>query len=130
MSTLKELRDSLVNDSDFTNLVPSSNIKVGFLRERSEFPCITITQAGGGETGFLGYSTTESGSRVAKEEATFAIDIYSDNNVKENLDIYEQLRERMLNEGYIKMSDIDLWEEGVEAWRKSTSWKTVRFHED
>jgi len=58
-------------------LVPSSNIRIGYMKEINDFPCITISQTGGSSYGYLGYRTSAAGSKQRREDRTMQIDIYS-----------------------------------------------------
>ena len=129
-STLLDLRNSLVGNSSLTALVPSSDIQVGWKRELANFPCIIISQAAGTDNGYLGYSTSSSGNKVAKENVSYQIDIYSRNSIKEILDIEDVLRKILLNNGYRKTSDNDAYNSDYQAYRKITIWSSIAFHND
>lgn len=129
-TTLLELRNALVSSSELTSLVDDEDIQVGWKRELTDFPCIIISQAGGVDYGYLGYSTSPSGSKLSREESYYQIDIYSRTSMKNILDIYGILREILIKLGYRKTADNDAFEIEYNAFRKITTWRKVTFHND
>jgi len=130
LAVIKDIRDSLIQNSDLTNLVTSENIQVGWKRELQDFPCIIITQSSGVDTGYLGYSTSPSGSRTSKEQTSFQIDIYSRKSLKETYDILDVMKKILKKKGYSKTSDNDTWVEDYKAYRKITTWRYVYVYDE
>jgi hypothetical protein len=117
---IKELYDSLTKDSAITNLVPATDIKVGWQNIISNFPCITIIRIGGNAVGRLGHNTSASGQ--VKENFGVQIEVYSRKSLKENYDICDLIRKNLITLGYSKLMDSDEWDDTLSAHRKITRW--------
>ena len=120
---MKDLYDSLRNNSSLTSLVPAANIKVGWQNDFSDYPAISIIQVGGREVGQLGY---KSPSGLIKEDFSPQIEIYSQASAKENYDIVDVLDNIMISCNYEKLSDADAWDDTLLAHRKITRWNKTK----
>lgn len=123
---IKALRELLINDATITSYVNANDITVGWSRELANFPCITISNAGGTSQGYIGNGSASDGNRVAKETLIIQIDIISRTNVKNTYDIADAISEVLLANGYTKSSDNDMYIDDFEAYRKVMIWRIVR----
>ena len=126
----KNIRDYLVASSAVTTYVSASNIRVGWPDVPDSFPCIIIEQAGGEDYGHLGYNTSSVGSRVRRETSIIQIDIYSTTSRKEILDIADAIVPVMISGGCRKTSDIDTYNDDLEAHRKIQTYMLYHVHDD
>jgi len=112
---IKNLYDTLNSNSSLTSL---TDINVGWKTEDISYPSLNIIQAGGSQTGLLGYNT----GNLIDETFTVQINIYSRNSLMEAYNILDVLDEIMISSGYQKTSDIDMYEDELDAHRKTTRW--------
>jgi len=120
---LKDLYDNIIGNTNISAMVAPTNVKVGWQNEIAAYPCITIMQAGGNSVGMLGFNRTVSGQ--IKENFGVQLDIYSRTSIKENYDILEVLINTMISSGYEKLSDVDFWDDDLNANRKMTRWNKI-----
>lgn len=122
---IKDLYDSITGNSNITALVSSSDIKVGWQNELSNYPSIVILGGGGNAVGRLGYHDV---SGQIDENFSPDIEIYSQKSLKENYDILDQLSKVMISANYEKLSDNDLWDDTLSAHRKVTRWNKRKIY--
>jgi hypothetical protein len=126
----KNIRDYLVSSSSVTSLVDTGNIRVAWGDLPDSFPCIIIQQVGGSDVGYLGYNTTAAGYKIRREEATLQLDIYSTTSRTEVLNIADAVVPVMISGGCRKTTDIDVYNDSVEAHRKIQTYILSQFHDD
>ena len=113
----------LTQQTDLVNLVPTDDIRIGFMVEADNFPCITITQTGGSCYGYLGYGTSAAGSKQRRDNRTFQIDIYSRSGMLDLQQISDKVDIALMSgSGFRKINDNDTYEEGIHAHRKVQTW--------
>lgn len=117
--TMKDLYDTLRNNSSITTIVPSGNISVGWNTELIDFPNLSIKQNGGDAVGRLGYSGL---SGNIDETFNVQIDVYSDSSTLETYNIINELDNVMISSGYRKTSDNDMYDDELDIYRKVTRW--------
>ena len=131
-STIKALRDILINDANLIAVVPSSSILVGWARIPESYPCIVIHQVGGSDVGHLGYGTAPAGSKIREERSIFQINIFSDKSRKQTYEIADLIRNALMSSEYnfTKGADVDIWEDEIKAYRKAVTWSVLQYVED
>lgn len=128
LEAVRDIRNAFIADVNLTAIVPASNIHMGWKQEPKVFPCIVISQAGGGAVGLTGIANASVGNRVAKENPSFQIDIYSRKNVRQTLEICGLISNILLVSGWEKMADINRYENEIEAFRKTTTWRITNVY--
>jgi hypothetical protein len=123
---IKDLYDTITDDTNITNLVDSSNIKVGWQNTISTYPSIAIIRIGGNAVGRLGHNTSDYGQ--VEENFGVQIEIYSQNSLKEVYDICDLLTLNMITNGYSKLSDTDDWDDTLSAHAKITRWNKLSIY--
>ena len=113
-----EARNVLVNDADVTSLVSPTNIRVGWSEGQISMPAIIISIVGETDTGYLGFGTAPEGSRIHRVVATLQFDILSKSSVKETLQIDDAMTEALLENGYSKITETDMWDNYLKAHRR------------
>lgn len=120
-----EFRNTLVNYGSLTSIVPSGNIDVGYTEDDIEYPCIFITQVGGGDTANLGYKN----DAKRTEEFTYQLDIYSRRGVVETEQIADAIANVLsLDTDTLKglrmtASSDSPYIDDLKAWHKFVRWK-------
>jgi len=128
---LKSARDLLINNSDITNIVPSTNIQVGWQHEIKNFPSIILYQTGGSEFGYLGYNTAPSGQKIRRELMNLKVDIISNTSRYQTLQVSDLVTKTMISGlGARKISDYDDFSDSIKAYLKSLTFMYTVFHED
>jgi len=130
LDTTRLIRGYLVSTSAITILVPSSDIKVGWVRTADQFPCITINQAGGMDVGYLGYNTSSAGSHLREETSRIQLDIYSKNSRLETFQIADEIVPVMISGGCRKESDIDDYNDESGLYRKIQIYSIIKHYDD
>lgn len=130
LTVTQTFRNWLVNKSTITALVTAGNIKVGWDRLPSDFPCILITQSSGRDLGYLGYGTAAAGSKIRQEDVTMQVDIFSKTSRKETLDISDVVVPVLISGGCTKESDVETYDDVLEAYRKIQLYSLYKFHDD
>jgi len=113
-----EARNALINDSAVTALVSPTNIRVGWSEGQISMPAIIISTVGETDIGYLGFGTAPEGSRMHRIEATLQFDILSKSSVKETLQIDDAMTEALLENGFSKTSETDMWDGYLKAHRR------------
>ena len=127
----QSLHNLLVSSTAITNLVSISNIRMGVQKTTpTSYPCILITQVGGSDIPYLGYSSSPSGSRFGVENVSYQIDIFNQTSPKKNLDIYDVMKIPLMTDGFVKSSDNSILEEELDAFRQITRWSKIQSHSD
>lgn len=123
-----EFRNTLVNYDSLTNIVPSGNIDVGYTEDEIEYPCVFITQVGGGDTANMGYKNNPTETKRT-EEFTYQLDIYSRDSVVQTEQISDNIADVLsLDTNNIKglrmTSNLDsAYIDELKAWHKVVRWK-------
>ena len=124
-------RNLLVNSSEVTNLVPAKNITVGFTQEPISYPCISITKVAGSDLGYLGYSTSAAGSKMRKSSNSVQIDIYNRDSLLSSQIIGRAVTQTLLDGlSCKKVSEVDIYEENLKAYRKIQTWDVLFIEND
>lgn len=130
VGAVKQIRGYLISSSSVTNLVTSNDIKVGWTKTVDSFPCIIITQSSGMDYGYLGYKTATAGSKIRREDVSIQVDIYSQDS-KLNVDEIADEVEKVLISGTCrKSSDVDMYNDELNLYRKVQSYSFTKFHDD
>ncbi len=124
LDTIRDIRNAFIADASLTAIIPATSIHAGWLQEPKVFPCIVISQAGGGSVGLTGIANAPVGKRVVKENLSFQIDIYSRKNSRQTLEVCDIIAKILLVLGWAKMADVNRYAIEVEAFRKITTWRT------
>jgi hypothetical protein len=130
LDTTRLIRGYLVSTAAITSLVPSSDIRVGWLRTVDQFPCITITQVAGGDVGYLGYNTSVVGSQLRRETATIQVDIYSKSSRLQTLQIADEIVPVMISGGCRKDSDVEDYNDELGIYRKIQTYSITQHYDD
>lgn len=117
---ITSLLNTLKSDSELVNLVPSTNIYVGWRRTISTFPSVVLTIVGGSSSGRLGYLNT----KEREDTITIQIDIHSTKSQYEAGLIADRIEKILLKcPGDIltaeKVGDAQFFDEDFEVWRRS-----------
>jgi len=126
----RKLRGYLTSSSAVTTYVPTSDIKVAWVKTEDNFPCITINQVSGNDYGYLGYGTSTAGSKIRREEATIQIDIYSKNSRLETLQIGDEVVKVLISGTCRKESDVESHDDELGIYRKTQTYIHTQFHDD
>jgi len=129
-TSITHIRGYLISSSSVTSLVNTNNIKVGWPKSLDSFPCVTITQTGGGDYGYLGYGTSTAGSKIRREESTFQIDIFSQSSRLETIQIADEIVKVLISGTCRKNSDIDMYDDETGLYRKIQTYTITEFHDD
>jgi len=124
------IRGYLISSSSVTGYVPSRKIKIGWPRELDEFPCIIISQVGGTDLAYLGYGTSDAGSKLREENCSIQIDIYSKNNRLETMQIADEVVKTLISGNCTKESDIESFNDELGLYRKIQTYSYTQFHND
>jgi len=130
LATTKLMRGYLVSSSAVIAKVPSRNIKVGWVKTTDSFPCITINQVTGTDIGFLGYNSSEAGSRMRRESASIQIDIFSQKDRLETIQIADLIVPIMISGGCRKDSDFEDYLDELNVYRKIQTYRIVKDYDD
>jgi len=130
ISVNTNFRGYLISSSSVTSLVSSNNIKIGWTVQDDEFPCIIIHQDGGEDVGFLGYNKSSAGSKTRREKVSLQIDIYSQTSQYEVDQIADAIVPIMISGGCRKISDMNLFNDEIDVWRKTQIYEMYQFHDD
>ena len=130
LATLKQMRGYMVSSSAITAIVPSNDIRVGWLRIDDQFPCITINQVSGLDVGNLGYNTSAAGSQMRRETSTYQIDMYSKASRLQTLQIADLIVPRMISGGCRKNSDNDDYDDESQTYRQIQTYSKITHFDD
>jgi hypothetical protein len=130
LDTIKQIRGYMVSSSAITAIVGSNDIKVGWLRTKDQFPCITINQVGGSDVGYLGYNTSAAGSQMREETTMYQIDIYSKDSRLQTLQIADLIVPRMISGGCRKDSDVEDYNDEFGIYRKIQTYTKISHFDD
>lgn len=130
LGALKQVRGYLVSSDAVITKVPSEKIKTGWIRSDDQFPCITIVQVGGTDKGSLVYKTSAAGSKLRTERPRFQIDIYSQKDRLETIQIADEVVKVMISGGCVKDSDAEDYNDELNLYRKIQTYSYWKFHED
>ena len=130
LDVTRKIRGYLVSSSTVTGYVPARKIKAGWPRTLDEFPCIIISQTGGGDYGYLGYGTAEAGSKIRRESVNIQIDIYSKNNRLETIQIADEVVKELISGNCRKQSDNESYNDELGIYRKIQNYSYTQFHDD
>lgn len=122
---MTNLYDNLTNNSSLTSIVSADDIDIGWQTEDINYPSISITQAGGGAIGQLGYKD----KNRTLEDFVVQIDIYSDTSAKKTYNICDEIENILVSSNYEKTADSDMWEPDLNAHRKTTQWRLEKYLE-
>jgi hypothetical protein len=113
---IKDIRDALVDESDITDIVPTDDIRVGWKKQKIDFPCIIISQIGGKETPQMGCSKSSEGNRWSKSNPLFRIDVGTRTSLYQANQIMNDIKDLLLGSGYEKMSEFHSYSDKYEAY--------------
>lgn len=133
---ISAIRSILISDSDITNKVDSNNIRIGWVKEISDFPSIIITQMGGSSVGYPGYQSAASGNKLRRDEGTVQLDVWSDTSLHEADSIASDVTQAMLSGdkgdiiGVHQTDDRAMYDEDLEVYRKIHRYDYISFKTD
>jgi len=130
LNVTSTIRNYLVNSSTLTAIVNDSSIRVGWTKIHDTFPCITLTQVGGSDYGYLGYGTTTAGSKLRREEVSIQLDIFSKTSRLETIQIADIIVPIMISGTCRKVSDIEMYDDEVGIYRKTQTYTKTKFQDD
>ena len=119
-----------VSSSTITSLINSSDIHMGFPKIKDNYPCISITQAGGTEVGRLGYGTATAGSKMRETIPTYQIDIWSKQGFYQVDQIGDEVSKVMISGACRKNSDNHGYDDETGLYRKIMSFTFTQFFDD
>jgi len=130
LNFIKQVRGYLISSSYITAIVPSTDIRVGWIKSADSFPCITINQVTGSDVGYLGYNTSTAGSKLRKEETSVQLDIFSQTSRLQTIQIADLIVPLMISGGCRKESDIDDYISEFNTYRKIQTYTCIRHFDD
>jgi len=118
---------TLLTNSDITDYVSSSYIRVGYTEHSLYAPSITIHQAGGSTWGYLGYGS----GKLRRDEATIQINIYHRWTMLSSQTMGDIIDKTLVNNGwYRKLNDIDNYLSDIDCYSKTQIWSYKQNVED
>ena len=115
----------LINNTNVTNYVPVGNIRLGFTRENVKDPSVSMTLVGGGTWAYLGQGTSVVGSKTRRESRLFQLDIYTSSGMRHLQTIGDGIDTALISgTGYRKLNDNDVFENGLQMYRKIQTWSS------
>ena len=66
LDLVRDIKGYLSSASTITNYVGKNDIKMAWPKTIDSFPCILISQIGGSDYGYLGYRTSDAGSKLRR----------------------------------------------------------------
>jgi len=130
LETIRQIRGYMVSSSDITSIVGANDIRVGWLKTKDQFPCITINQVAGSDIGYLGYNTSAAGSQMRKETTIYQVDIFSKTSRLQTLQIADLIVPRMISGGCRKESDIEDYNDELGIYRKIQTYSKIHHFDD
>lgn len=130
VNTTRQVYGWLVSSSSVTSLIPQNDIKIGYPRVEDNFPCITITPAGGVSYGYLGYGTANTGSKIRRENSIIQIDVWSKNGFYETDNVSEEITKVMISGTCREQSANNFYNDETGLYRRNMSYSYVYFHDD
>lgn len=128
---LTDIRGFLVSSTAVTALVQKKDIVVGWRKTLDNFPCVIINQIAGNDVGYLGYGASPVGSRNREETYIFSLDIYSRTNRKQTYSIADAIVPLLIVSGSCrKLSDMDMYDDTLNVYRKLQTYTFTKFHID
>lgn len=125
-SIYSSMRNLLIQNYVISSAVGTNNIRVGFQRVITNFPCISIFRAGSSSYGRLGYKESVAGQRDRTVNSLMQIDIF--HNSIEELEILDDnvIKAIMLSgqvgSGYNLMSNPSSFDESFDCYRTIQTW--------
>ena len=130
LELIRQIQGYLISSSAVISLVPSNNINIGWSRTVDSFPCIILSQVGGSDIGYLGYNTSEAGSKLRSERAVIQMSIFSRDSAYETYQIAEEIKPIMISGCSRKDSDVDLYDDEMSVYHKALTFSFNRLRED
>jgi len=125
-SIYSSMRAHLINDYTVSSSVGASNIKVGFQKIITNFPCISIFRAGSTSYGYLGYSEVPGGNRNRAVDTMMQVDIF--HNSVEELELLDDyvvkavMSGAEIGHGYRLIGNPSGFDESFDCYRTIQTW--------
>jgi hypothetical protein len=120
------MRNLLINDFNVSSTVGAHNVKVGYQRVISNFPCISLFRAGSSSYGRLGYQQSTAGSRDRAIDTLMQVDIFHDSiqelEILDDYVIKAIMVSGQTGTGYRLMSNPSGFDESYDCYRTIQSW--------
>jgi len=130
VEVMRDFRGYFISSTSLTTLVPAKDIRIGWSSTVDNFPCIILQQSAGSDVGYLGYNMATTGSKIRREVMTIQVDIYSRAS-KHNVDtIADVIVPIMISGGCRKDSDVDMYNDDIDVYRKTQIFSHIRYHDD
>ena len=120
------MRMLLINDFNVSSTVGAHNIKVGYQRVITNFPCISLFRAGSSSYCRLGYKESDAGSRDRVVDSMMQIDLF--HSSVEDLEILDDyvvkaiMASGQTGHGYRLMSNPSGFDESYDCYRTIQTW--------
>lgn len=116
-------RGLLTSESELTDYISSSHIRVGYTTDTIYMPSITIHQAGGSTWGYLGYGNSSVGNKLRRDESIIQLDIFHRWNLLSSQRIGDIIDKTLISDGwYRKTNDIDTYSNDLQCYNKKQVW--------
>jgi hypothetical protein len=125
-STYSSMRHILIDNYNVSSSVGSDNIKVGYQRVITNFPCISLFRVGLTSWGRLGYIESPVGSRDRNANTMMQVDIF--HNSVEELEILDDYVVKAIvasgqtGQGFRLMSNPSGFDETYDCYRTVQTW--------
>jgi hypothetical protein len=120
------MRHILIDNYNVSSSVGSDNIKVGYQRVITNFPCISLFRVGSTSYGRLGYMGATAGSRDRTVDSMMQVDIF--HNSIEDLEILDDyvvksiMSSGQVGHGYRLMGNPSGFDESYNCYRTIQTW--------
>lgn len=125
-SIYSSMRTLLINDFNVSSTVGAHNIKIGYQRIITNFPCVSLFRAGTTSYGRLGYKESPAGSRDRAVDSMMQIDIF--HSSIEDLEILDDYVVKAImvsgqtGTGYRLMNNPSGFDESYDCYRTIQTW--------
>ena len=125
-SIYSSMRHILIDNYNVSSSVGTDNIKVGYQRTITNFPCISLFRAGSSSWGRLGYQQSSLGERDRVVDTMMQVDIFHDSI--EELEILDDyvvkaiMASGQTGHGYRLMSNPSGFDESYDCYRTIQTW--------
>lgn len=125
---------SILINSDVTDYIPSNFIRIGYSKDITYVPSITIAGVDGSTGGYLGYRTAPSGERLRRENVILQVDLYQPWTIVSSQRIGEIINKTLIygnsDSWYSKISDNDNYNNSLNCHTKTQRWSYSKNVED
>ena len=130
VTEIDNIISALKSDTTLISMVSASNIRIGWVSTIQSFPSVVLTLIGGSATGRLGYQSSSTGSKLRTNTGTMQIDVYIDNEsggARKAGEICDRIDKIFLSgiSGILefhKDSDVMMYDDSINVWRRTMRW--------